>query len=242
MNSYSQFKYRSINKNFFDALIKGYIFCANAKNLNDPFDCQIDIISSLKNAINKTTDQNKSYLQYLLSEKSYIENLQHLATTTGICSFSESLLNSVMWSHYADEHKGVCLLYDFPIEFIDVQNTIIGIIEMNYNNNRLTEWFIENASTLPDLNAEDTAIEISKVLFSTKGKDWKYEGEIRIMSLKEGEIKIDKSYLTQVCFGLHTPERDRDLVQKIIIDSGYKVDFCEIVKNESDFGLMVKDL
>ena len=34
----------------------------------------------------------------------------------GFISFSEKYDNSLMWSHYADSHKGVCLRFDFPIE------------------------------------------------------------------------------------------------------------------------------
>lgn len=34
----------------------------------------------------------------------------------GFISFSEKYNNSLMWSHYADSHKGVCLRFDFPIK------------------------------------------------------------------------------------------------------------------------------
>lgn len=34
----------------------------------------------------------------------------------GFISFSEKYDNPLMWSHYADSHKGVCLRFDFPIE------------------------------------------------------------------------------------------------------------------------------
>ena len=33
----------------------------------------------------------------------------------GFISFSEKYDNSLMWSHYADSHRGVCLRFDFPI-------------------------------------------------------------------------------------------------------------------------------
>lgn len=34
----------------------------------------------------------------------------------GFISFSEKYDNSLMWSHYADSHRGVCLRFDFPIK------------------------------------------------------------------------------------------------------------------------------
>ena len=39
----------------------------------------------------------------------YEEALKHSLQTVGICSFSKARKNQLMWSHYADEHKGICI-------------------------------------------------------------------------------------------------------------------------------------
>ncbi len=46
----------------------------------------------------------------------------------GFISFSSHFGSSLMWSHYADSHKGVCLQFDFPIRQTG------DIIEPNRNN------------------------------------------------------------------------------------------------------------
>lgn len=55
-------------------------------------------------------------------------------------------------------------------------------------------------------------------------------------------VEIKKPYLTQVCFGLDTPDRDRDLIQSIVEDVGYEVLFYEIQKSNTDFGLKLVSL
>lgn len=37
----------------------------------------------------------------------------------GFVSFSKDFSNSVMWGHYADSHKGVCLQFDIPISYVE---------------------------------------------------------------------------------------------------------------------------
>lgn len=49
-----------------------------------------------------------SYLKVLLKIiQSYLNALKPF----GCCSFSTNPKNLLMWSHYADEHKGLCIEY-----------------------------------------------------------------------------------------------------------------------------------
>ncbi|MFK5948170.1 MAG: DUF2971 domain-containing protein [Methylococcales bacterium] len=242
MSTYDQFKYSPINKNFIDLLIKGYIYCANLEKLNDPFDCQVDINNSIQRAISQCSGKGQESLKELVAIDGYLQRIQDIAKNIGVCSFSKHLLNPVMWSHYAEEHRGICLLYRFPKEFINDDNPIIGITDITYEDSPLTDWFIGNAMDLASMDLDEIGIEVSKKLFSIKGKNWGYEDEVRILSRDSGELQIDKSHLGQVCFGMHTSERDKELVREIIQSSGYKVEFCEIVKDETDFGLSARDL
>lgn len=51
-------------------------------------------------------------LEFLPSEDSDIPNDR---ISGGFISFSSRFSSSLMWSHYADSHRGVCLQFDFPI-------------------------------------------------------------------------------------------------------------------------------
>lgn len=97
--------------------------------------------------------------------KSFNRWRKHTAAKLGLLCFSKSWRNPVLWSHYAREHKGICLGFDVP------KNCLV---EVQYVNDRL-----QFEELVPD---EDQL----QQLLQTKFKDWKYEAEYRrILCLHE---------------------------------------------------------
>ena len=80
------------------------------------------------------------------------------AAKLGLLCFSKSWQNPVLWSHYADEHKGICLGFDVPESCLH---------EVKYVPERL-----QFEQLVPD---EDQL----QQLLRTKFKDWGYEAEYR---------------------------------------------------------------
>jgi len=109
-----------------------------------------------------------------------------MSKTKGILCFSESWRNPVLWSHYADRHKGLCLEFEIPI-------TELGKVE--YRDSRLP---------LPK-KIDETFMQ--RLLY-TKFKHWEYEQEYRIYIQLEEEIEgiyysdfSDKLKLKRVIIG-----------------------------------------
>ena len=75
------YKYARINNNTSSALIERYAWYPKPSSLNDPFDC------GLSQSLMGNNDQ------------------------CGVLSLSAKNSNILMWSHYADSHKGVCIEY-----------------------------------------------------------------------------------------------------------------------------------
>ena len=76
----------------------------------------------------------------------------------GLLCFSERWENPLLWSHYADRHRGLCLGFDVPVgELQSVK-------------------YLDRRWTLSDLVPEKTG---PGPLFCTKFSDWKYEEECR---------------------------------------------------------------
>ncbi len=241
--NYTVFKFSAINKNFIDSLIKNYIYCAVPSSLNDPFDCKVNVLDSIERAISASTGDAVSNLIHLKHNNEFLYLINQSISKTGVCSFSQDLLKPVLWSHYADEHKGICCTYDIPSEHINWDvNKIIGMSDVSYGDNKVTEALMNIANKLPSMENADIYKEITIPILSSKGTDWAYENEVRIIREKAGALALEKDFLKQICFGLHTPERDKELIYSIIDKSGYKPDLCEIAKSNSDFGLSVKDL
>jgi hypothetical protein len=88
-----------------------------------------------------------------------------------VSCFSEKNDSLLMWSHYADEHKGICIEYDF-------QNTHVGtfLSPVAYSNE------IYKIKTFEDLNPLQ---QIGASL--TKCKDWEYELEWRYTPIKPAD-------------------------------------------------------
>lgn len=243
MSDYVFFKFRDINKYLIDSLVKGNLYFAHPAQLNDPFDCQVDIKRSAANAISKLSGKKKDNLEKLAGLDGYFDQIQKDTSNAGICSFSLELENSLLWSHYAREHQGLCLTYDFPESFlVDESNEITGVAPVEYEVNPLTDWFVENAPGDGNSDFRDFTLEVVKKVLTIKSTYWDYEKEIRIIRQRQSTLDIPKEYLKQVCFGMNTPESDIDLIRKLVDSSGYKVSYCKIERSESDFGLQAKDI
>lgn len=156
------YKYRSLSniRYFLDILIFKRLYLASYSELNDPMEGAFRIQNGV----------DVSWLSLLRSEKNNIH----------ICSLSNSIL---MWSHYADSHKGCCIelevtskpgIKETPVQYVDK-------IEAVYGNNYKEEAYL---------------------ILSRKLKCWDYEKEVRIMKeipnsnfSKYVKIKIMRIYL-----------------------------------------------
>jgi hypothetical protein len=79
----------------------------------------------------------------------------------GITSFSRKWNDVLLWSHYGDKHKGICLGFDVTVGLTR---------EIRYEDSVLV---------VGDLRAEDDLQRIVDRLEGTKYKGWSYEAEVR---------------------------------------------------------------
>lgn len=188
-------------------------------NLNDPFDCAIPVVFTYKNndVVEFVTQyyfedlrkQGKSEeiparkRQYLPNGKpspELIESTKKISQeksrqamieneNCGVACFTQKMNNLLMWSHYADGHKGFCLEFDTTLFLIQAQPKYKEVI---YSNS------YPKLSLLDIKRAPDRLYEPLR----TKSKDWTYEEEWRLI-MKEGNlsVKYDPKALTAVYFG-----------------------------------------
>jgi hypothetical protein len=89
-----------------------------------------------------------------------------------VVCFSSCWCNPVIWAHYSDKHRGLCLGFEIPEMKGDVENDESGYV--SYIGEPLQD-FPSDFSRLG--NTERYEI-VRKILF-TKFKNWEYEDEIR---------------------------------------------------------------
>jgi hypothetical protein len=129
-------------------LVKRRLKLSTIQDLNDPFDlCPLDTSDP---AISKAADALTSQLW----------------PTTAILCFSRNWDNLLLWSHYGDSHKGICLGFDIPD----------GEPGPNYDTDVLYQpslLQIRGAEDLPD---------VADRLSRTKHESWSYEQEVRMFA------------------------------------------------------------
>lgn len=91
---------------------------------------------------------------------------RHMNSTCRVLCFSRRWENPVIWSHYSDKHRGVCIGFDVPDE---------NLLEVGYSAKRLESQLEEHQQSDGKVTPD-----FSQKLLTTKFADWKYEDEVRM--------------------------------------------------------------
>ena len=93
----------------------------------------------------------------------------------GALCFSRTWSHPMLWSHYAEKHRGVCLGFEVPKE---------KTIPISYSANRLEVDFERQ------LSKQTRDEKLGLKLLTSKFNGWKYEDEIRlIVSLDQADLE-----------------------------------------------------
>lgn len=145
----------------------------------------------------------------------------------GICCFSEEFNSPLLWSHYGDQHRGLCIGY-----FVE-RRPRPELKQVSYGGDRtITTSSLEAA--LLQKNANAIALLDAKVLLR-KAPDWEYEREWRLISnvgLQESPLK-----LTEVTFGLRCANAVRHTLMRALDGRPDSVAFYEMRNIRGTFNL-----
>lgn len=109
-----------------------------------------------------------------------LESIKIHFSTYGVLSLTKKFNSPLMWSHYADQHRGVC------IKYMLVDNNGVRPEKIDYTRpraisaNDILEWIRFDPETVND--------KIKEFYFFSKAKEWKYEDEWRCLSENSGDI------------------------------------------------------
>ncbi|MEN6374396.1 MAG: DUF2971 domain-containing protein [Smithella sp.] len=232
------YKYRGINENT-DSLLKNQeLHFSFGYEYNDPFDSKVRIESVGSNedilmALETTQIDNgqkefikNSIIQGIFDHREMVEMAYETAKKTIISScFCEGYDDVLMWTHYADSHKGICLGFsnvstentpalkfdcgNIPGDPATLENGVFPLTKVKYDINEIVTWvpFQDDIGTFIDAHQR-------------KAKWWEYEKEYRIIiPYKEFGTQIlrfDKRYLREVYFGARISEENFSKYKTII--------------------------
>lgn len=236
MTDYCCFKYRAIDKRLLAQLVNSEMYFPHRAQLNDPFDCNIDIARALDRAIASGACKNPDLLEKFKRDEEVTQRFKKNVGDLGIGSFSLTNNETLLWSHYADDHRGVALRYDFPLPFLDNEEEILGVSAVSYEPNAVSDWLTENAHLYRDDHREFIIGLLKKVLMS-KAPAWRHEEEARIVRPTTGLFALPRDTLMHVIFGLQTSQEDEKLVRSLVERCYDKVKFGRVVRTDDDFGI-----
>ena len=133
------------------------------------------------------------------------EDISNLYDLASIACFTETNNNQLMWSHYADSHKGFCVEYDLkllPKDSLEVCKHLFPVLYgekriINYNLKKLNNELKELREAINKQYVYDDIEYFNNIipLFITKGTAWAYEKEWRVIYTKKDMYEIDDDVL-----------------------------------------------
>lgn len=209
-----------------------------ALSLNDPFEGHFNEIQVKDAKINQLRFYRKCGLDTYDDSDDYQINesvgvLQGNISDLGIISLSESYNNPLMWAHYANEHKGMVVEFDFNEFFFEDSILINNGKASRFGRNILGRCYeypekVDYQRELPnfsrsELSAPDSIDEYHwdkffKTILFTKSIDWIHEQEQRIvvpLKYADSIICIANKHIRETC--------SRDHAIKVLELEGNKI-------------------
>ena len=170
------FKYMPYRKEFFENF---YLRCTPRSALNDPF----EVCPSEKYLIEQRVELfglyefSEEFKEKSIEKQNWVKSmLNSLFNTAGIVSFAETRDNLLMWSHYANNHRGLVVTFDTSHDFFkkdDRKSRELG--RVHYRKDRL--------KSLPLMRLEyGSVITDSTRIYFEKSDEWIYEKEHRMIN------------------------------------------------------------
>lgn len=175
------YKYRSLRKFDFvaDILCNQRFHASSFFDLNDPMEGLFEYTESTK----------KEYIDAIIEGKRKLR----------ICAFSKDCKNILLWAHYADGFKGICI----EVDLREPQLEDYEIVTVEYSTRRVS--FSNNSRHLVSV--------MPRRILSQKSSVWKYEKEVRTLS--RDKYIHDGVSIKSILLGIRTPEILKEAIFRI---------------------------
>lgn len=142
--------------------------------------------------------------------------------------------NPLMWSHYGDHHRGICLQFGTNSVFVDAYR-------VNYS---------DSYPEIDLADEDDFAFVVASLL--TKSDVWQYEQEFRSINKEggiegspachDGFVKIPTDCLQAIVMGCQIEDSERHAIEKIVGNAGRKIGLHRASLQPGKFRLKIQEL
>jgi len=259
------YPYEKFNPDYLaDVLINKRVHCSDPANLNDPWDCRpwfdsaalddpkvaqdfIEWLFSFRPVGQVSAEEVRAAAQAIRSDPRYRRQILERWSTDfikmipgrwGIYCLTPVPDSTLMWPHYASNHRGICL--EFGLE-----HPVFGsALEVDY------------VSSYPRWSPHSLTQFASYEVLLTKSYDWRHEREFRIIGLsdrvprpvgqleghplmvKDGFLSIPPGSLKAVIAGC---EADHAGIKDVVMDTDPTVKIRRAVRSPAKYQLEIEE-
>ncbi len=233
------YKFYSINENLFRVLQSSSLYFNSPLSFNDPFDGKWHFNTDelqqilIKQKLDNLKIQDPELYNQIIENNCQVSIvgtnqtiLYYNLYTAHICCFSTERTNTLLWAHYADNHRGVCLEFD-TLEDSDLFSQ---------------GEYVRYVSQLPDLSLPRDRKKIRSHLFFTKYNEWAYESEFRLFRLYDNKEMNELSSQNYKTYGGNigkTIPFKKNSLKKVIVGCGL-FEFNFSFANYRKFALLLR--
>lgn len=165
-------------------------------------------------ATNPEIDDAHFHLQAAFADA--IQTEIRKAYDKGVLCLSANWNSPLMWSHYGEQHKGLCIEYDTSRVPVGDINRIDYEGSRVVRTSAIRRW-LEN-------DDPDARIEIERACLLTKSREWGYESEFRM--LDTAGLRASSLDVPAITFGLRCSRARKYTLVKAL--DGSKINFFEV--------------
>lgn len=250
------YKYRDWEMSFHqDLILKGEVYFSSFDQLNDPFEGAVPFRyyteqlteENMKVKFEKYCRETMHGIedieiqerwQHELKTKLW-ENPDHLREheanarrkfneAFGIYSLSEGRDKYLLWSYYANSHKGFCIGFNSKKLVTHLQ---CSITKVSY------------VPDIPRLNVFEHPMTIGRKLTETKGEIWSHEGEYRLKKMLHARkaLKIAPDIIEEIVFGVKTDDKTKNEIKERSLTLNKNIRFYQASLHGEQFILDIKE-
>ncbi len=249
-------KFRSFDTNLLSVLLNKEVWFAKPHTFNDPFDCKTNLATLMQRYEPFVPGSIKDGLSEVQTElEDYFES--NPCAYFCLCPVYDQTL---MWSHYANNHKGLSL------GFSDNENTFdndeISVRQVCYSPQDFEKYLHDYLAELDAYKAAKDTASSDKEWFSSKRSQrelfdfyrnmkaecWRYEEEVRLSLETPNQNGIAVGFhpksLKHIIFGMRCSERDKAMITQLVsqIDDYDHIKLWQAQGNHIDMTIKLRSI
>jgi hypothetical protein len=252
------YKFKPFSEYLIKELCNGEVYYAPPASFNDPLDCSPEIIQDVHGKILNelylkivSERYGREKALYMFNENKYMaEDREGVCTyqecfenilyndilrafkdhfcNYGVLSLTKKFNSPLMWSHYADQHRGVCIGYELHDPSGMKPEKVDYSAQRGISAEIILDWLNGDTSLLDGIKGK---------YFLAKANDWKYEKEWRCISESNG-TNFCPFKISSILFGMRCDSSIVSTIVKLMSSSADTISYFQVKPKDGQFRLI----